>query len=186
MRVHRSLLLTALFTLAVIAAPSATAAHIVWSGLVIAQNVAQPEPIPSELTRIEETLKATFGYNQFQVIGQSSKTLKTGEEDWLASSKYFGLHVDAQGETDDGYTVNLKLYKEKELLLETDAKLGASSPLVIKGPQVGNGQLLLVLVVNDDQESDQSQHKRRHATRESNPIKTAWRRLSRAIHDALP
>lgn len=186
MRVYRSLLLTALFMSAAVAVPSATAAHVVWSGLVIAQNVAQPELIPSELTHIEQTLKDTFGYNQFQVIGQSSKTLKTGEEDWLASSKYFGLHVDAQGETDDGYTVNLKLYKEKELLLETDAKLSASSPLVIKGPQVGDGQLLLVLVVNDDQDPEQSRHKRRHATRESNPIKTAWRRLSRAIHDALP
>lgn len=180
------MLLTVLFTTAVIAASSATAAHVVWSGLVIAQNVAQPEPIPSELTHIEQTLKTTFGYNQFQVIGQSSKTLKTGEEDWLASSKYFGLHVDAQGETDEGYTVNLKLYKEKELLLETDAKLSASSPLVIKGPQIGDGELLLVLVVNDDKESDPSRHRRHHAARQSNPIKTAWRRLSRAIHDALP
>jgi hypothetical protein len=186
MRVYRSLLLIAFFILAVIAVPSATAAHVVWSGLVIAQNVAQPEPIPSELTHIEGTLKALFGYNQFQVIGQSSKTLKTGEEDWLASSKYFGLHVDAQGETDDGYTVNLKLFKEKELLLETDAKLSASSPLVIKGPQVGDGQLLLVLVVNDDLEPGEARRSYRHVTRESNPIKTAWRRLSRAIHDALP
>src|SRR6202023_4264268 len=103
---------------------------------VIAQNVAQPEPIPSELTHIEQTLKALFGYNQFQVIGQSNKTLKTGEEDWLASSKYFALHVDAQGESDAGYTVNLKLYKEQEILLETDAKLTKRSPLEIKGPLV--------------------------------------------------
>jgi hypothetical protein len=32
-------------------------------------------------------------------------------------------------------------------LLETDTKLSKRSPLVIKGPQVGGGQLLLVLVV---------------------------------------
>jgi len=145
---HRRLLLLATsFALATSAAPAAHAAHVVWSGLVIAENVAQPTPIPSELTRIEQTLKELFGYNQFQVIGQSSKTLKTGEEDWLASSKYFGLHVDARGETEAGYLLNLKLYKEKELLLETDTKLSKRSPLVIKGPQVGSGQLLLVLVV---------------------------------------
>ena len=123
------------------------AAQTVWSGLVIAENVAQPQPIPSELTRIEGSLKKFFGYNQFQVIGQSQKTLKTGQEDWLATSKFFGLHVDARGETKAGYLVNLKLYKEKELLLETDTKLSKRSPLVIKGPQVGGGQLLLVLVV---------------------------------------
>ena len=119
----------------------------IWSGLVIAENVKQPQPIPPELTRIEQPLKHLFGYNQFQVIGQSNKTLKTGQEDWLATSKFFGLHVNARGESNAGYVLNLKLYKQKELLLETDAKLSRRSPLVIKGPQVGDGQLLLVLVV---------------------------------------
>src|SRR5919204_2312268 len=129
------------------AEPGLQAAETVWSGLVMAENVAQPQPIPPQLTRIEDLLKKFFGYNQFEVIGQSQKTLKTGQEDWLATSKFFGLHVDAQGESAAGYVLNLKLYKEKELLLETDAKLSKRSPLVIKGPQVGSGQLLLVLVV---------------------------------------
>jgi hypothetical protein len=138
---------TAFIALIMSAAPGLRAAETVWSGLVIAENVAQPESIPPELTRIERLLKELFGYNQFQVIGQSSKTLKTGQEDWLATSKFFGLRVDARGESEAGYVLNLKLYKEKELLLETDAKLSKRSPLVIKGPQVGSGQLLLVLVV---------------------------------------
>jgi hypothetical protein len=129
------------------ATPASQAAEKVWSGLVMAENVTEPQPIPSELTRIEGLLKRFFGYNEFKVIGQSQKTLKTGQEDWLATSKFFGLHVDARGETQDGYVLNLKLYKEKELLLETEAKLSKRSPLVIKGPQVGGGQLLLVLVV---------------------------------------
>jgi hypothetical protein len=131
----------------VMSASSLPAAQVVWSGLVIAENAAQPTPVPPQLTRIEQTLKELFGYNQFQVIGQSTKTLKTGQEDWLASSKYFGLHVDARGETPAGYLVDLKLYKEKDLLLETETKLSKRSPLVIKGPLVGGGQLLLVLVV---------------------------------------
>ena len=128
-------------------APPSKAAETVWSGLVMAENVARPQSIPSELTRIEQSLKRFFGYNQFQVIGQSQKVLKTGQEDWLATSKFFGLHVDARGESQSGYVLNLKLYKEKEMLLETEAKLSKRSPLVIKGPQVGGGQLLLVLVV---------------------------------------
>jgi opacity protein-like surface antigen len=126
---------------------SARASQMVWSGLVIANNVAKADEIPSELHRIEGTLKALFGYNQFKVIGQSRKTLVTGSEDWLASSKYFSLHVDSKGETNAGYLLNLKLFQEKNLLLETEAKLSKASPLVIKGPQVGDGQLLLVLVV---------------------------------------
>jgi hypothetical protein len=140
-------LFTAIMALIISAAPELHGAETVWSGLVIAENVAQPQPIPPELTRIEQPLKHLFGYNQFEVIGQSRKVLKTGQEDWLATSKFFGLHVNAQGESEAGYVLNLKLYKEKELLLETDAKLSRRSPLVIKGPQVGGGQLLLVLVV---------------------------------------
>ena len=145
--VRRFPFVIAFIALILSAAPGLRAAETVWSGLVIAENVAQPESIPPELTRIERLLKDLFGYNQFQVIGQSSKTLKTGQEDWLATSKFFGLRVDARGESEAGYVLNLKLYKEKELLLETDAKLSKRSPLVIKGPQVGSGQLLLVLVV---------------------------------------
>jgi hypothetical protein len=140
-------LFSPLIALIMSATPELQGAETVWSGLVIAENVKQPQPIPLELTRIEGSLKKFFGYNQFQVIGQSQKTLKTGQEDWLATSKFFGLHVDARGEGEAGYVLNLKLYKEKELLLETDAKLSKRSPLVIKGPQVGGGQLLLVLVV---------------------------------------
>ncbi len=139
--------LLAFIALIVSAVPGLRGAEKVWSGLVIAENVSQPQPIPPELTRIERPLKQLFGYNQFQVIGQSQKTLQTGQEDWLATSKFFGLHVDARGESEAGYILNLKLYKEKELLLETDAKLSKRSPLIIKGPQVGGGQLLLVLVV---------------------------------------
>ena len=157
------------------------AAHSVWSGLVIAQNVPQPAPIPPELTKLEQTLKDLFGYNQFELIGESSKTLKTGQEDWLANSKYFALQVDARGENDAGYTLNLKLYKEKDVLLETDANLSKSSPLVIKGPQVGSGQLLLVLVVKDDE-----QVHRRHQVEPANPITAGWHRLRRMIHRVIP
>lgn len=126
--------------------PNSQAAPRVWSGLVIATNVQQPDEIPANLHPIEGELKALFGYNQFKVIGQSCKTLSTGSEDWLACSKYFKLRVDSKGETDAGYRLDLKLFQEEKLLLETEANL-SKRPLVIKGPQVGDGQLLLVLFV---------------------------------------
>ncbi len=132
---------------AMLSAAGAQGAETVWSGLVIAENSPQPAAIPAELTRIEQTLKDLFGYNQFQIIGQSSKTLQNGNENWLAWSRYFSLLVDAHGQGKGGYVLDLKLYREKELLLETEAKLSKRSPLVIKGPQVGSGQLLLVLFV---------------------------------------
>lgn len=126
---------------------ASAAAETVWSGLVMANNVPEPTPIPAELTKLESTLKQLFGYNQFQVIGQSRKTLGTGDEDWLATSKYFSLHIDSRGTEGASYLLNLKLFQEQKLLLETEARLSKRSPLVIKGPQVGAGQLVLLLVV---------------------------------------
>ena len=128
-------------------ASPAHAAETVWGGLVIANNVAQPDAIPSDLHPIEGTLKALFGYNQFKVIGQARQKLINGSEDWVVSSKYFALHIDSQGETETGYLLRLKLFQDKNLILETEAKLPKARPFVIKGPMVGDGQLLLVLVV---------------------------------------
>ncbi|MGZ4967563.1 MAG: hypothetical protein ACXV97_10340, partial [Chthoniobacterales bacterium] len=93
------------------------------------------------------TLQHIFGYNQFQIIGEARKTLKTGEEDWTASSKYFSLRIDSKAAKNAGYSLNLHLYQEEKLLLETEARLSKSSPLVIKGPLVGDGQLLLVVAI---------------------------------------
>lgn len=135
------------FLMVTLSAAGARGAEKVWSGLVIAENAPQPAAVPSELTPIEQNLKELFGYNQFQVIGQSTKTLETGQENWLAWSRYFSLQIDARGHGKGGYVLNLRLWKEKELLLESEAKLSKRSPLVVKGPQVGPGQLLLVLIV---------------------------------------
>jgi hypothetical protein len=146
---RRSILLLSL-VLAVVLGDAATArgSQTVWSGIVIANNVPQPEETPKELQRLAETLKELFGYNQFMVIGQSKNAIVKGSEDWAASSKYFSLHVDSKdGNDKTGYRLDLKLYQEKSLLLETEAKLSKASPLIIKGPLVGDGQLILLLVV---------------------------------------
>lgn len=139
---------TILVLLCALCIASGAMAETIWSGLVMANNVPQPTPIPAELSRLEGTLKNLFGYNQFQVIGQSRKTIQTGEEDWLATSKYFSLKVDSRSPgTAGAYLLNLQLLQENKLLLETEARLTKQSPLVIKGPLIGEGQLILILVV---------------------------------------
>ena len=145
---RRSVLLFGLWLALIFGGVEARAAQTVWSGLVIANNVAKPEPVSPDLTYLEETLKDWFGYNQYKVIGQSRKVLVTGSEDWLAQSKYFSLHIDSKSGSDKtGYRVNLKLFQESSLLLEWEAKLSKERPIIVKGPQVGDGQLLLLLVV---------------------------------------
>src|SRR3712207_2498156 len=91
MRRCSPLLIAVLCCTALLSSSVARAADTVWSGLVVATNAPEPTPIPAELNRLEGTLKGLFGYNQFQVIGQSRSTIKSGTEDLLASSKYFSL-----------------------------------------------------------------------------------------------
>jgi opacity protein-like surface antigen len=133
--------------LALVSSSVAQAADTVWSGLVVATNAPEPTPIPAELNRLEGTLKGLFGYNQFQVIGQSRSTIKNGNEDWLAASKYFSLRADTKSASRGGYVMNVQLFQEHKLLFETEAKLSKRSPIVARGPQVGEGQLVLVLLV---------------------------------------
>jgi len=147
---RRSVLLLSILLALTLAGTDAAsgASQSVWSALVIANNVAHPEETPAELRKLEGTLKELFGYNQYTVIGQSRKALVTGSEDWMAQSKYFALHVDSkQGNEKTGYLLDLKLFQEKSLLLETETKLTKESPLIIRGPSVGDGQLILLLVV---------------------------------------
>ena len=125
---------------------TASAKDSVWSALVMANNRPEPTPIPAELNKLESTLKQLFGYNQYQVIGQSRHTMN-GEQDWSTSSKYFSLHVDSKSATKSAYQLNLQLLQEQKVLLETEAKLSKPRPLVIRGPQVGDGQLVLLLVL---------------------------------------
>lgn len=144
----RRLLITPLLALLLVCTvASADAADTVWSALVIANNSPQPTPIPNELDKLQGTLKRFFNYNQYQVIGQSHEALKTGDEDWHTASKYFSLHVNSKPNANAGYRLNLQLFQEQKLLLETEAKLSKKSPLVIRGPQVGDGQLVLLLIV---------------------------------------
>jgi hypothetical protein len=186
---YRVALFTAVVVLVMAAAPVARGAtEKVWSGLVMAENAEKPHTAPAQLGRIEKTLVDLFGYNQFDIIGESNKTLKTGDEDWLASSKYFSLHVDARGVTPAGYELNLKLFQDKQLLLETETKLSKQSPLVIKGPQIGGGQLLLVLIV-DGEGLNTAEEPRKHKHQSddvSNGLVKAWRHLTRFVRSALP
>jgi opacity protein-like surface antigen len=144
---RRALLSTVTALLVAVSMATAAGAETVWSALVMANNRAEPTPMPRELTRLEGTLQRFFNYNQYQVIGSSRQTLTTGDEDWQTTSKYFTLKVNGNGSANAAYRLNLQLFQQQKLLFETEANLSKRSPLVIRGPMVGDGQLVLLLVV---------------------------------------
>src|SRR5437868_7838414 len=125
-------LLIAILSVASSTAGASLPEQTVWSGLIIATNSPPTEPTPAEVTQIEGTLRKLFGYSQFQLIGEARKTLKTGEEDWLATSKYFSLHVDSRGEKADAYVLNLKLFQEQKRSEEHTSELQSRFDLVCR------------------------------------------------------
>jgi hypothetical protein len=124
---------------------------IMWGGLIFAENPSKDGPTkissrwPAALAGREKQISRIFGYKQLRVIGQAQQKIKTGEEDWLVPSKRFYLKVDTKYPIPNGYLLNLQLYQEDKMLVEANVQLARGNPLYIRGPQVGNGQLIIAL-----------------------------------------
>jgi hypothetical protein len=139
------------FVAASIGVAKARADDVMWGGLILAENSAREGPTrlasrwPAALAGREKQISRIFGYKQLRVIGQAQQTIKTGEEDWLVPSKRFYLKVDTRYPIPHGYLLFLQLYQEDKILVEATVKLARGNPLYIRGPQVGNGQLIIAL-----------------------------------------
>lgn len=123
----------------------------IWSALVVATNVANPKPAPAELQEYAPRMKRVFGYNQFELAGSTTQEINDRSESWLVPSKTFWLGLKARRalskEAQGGYLLSLQLFQDKRPLVDTEAKLAPGSPLFIRGPQYGKGQLIIVLQV---------------------------------------
>ncbi len=128
--------------------PDASAqGDVLYGALILATNAEHPEAPPEEVRAQAANLHTVFGYNQFRLLGQKRKAVPNGTEDWLVSSPQFFLRVDTKGPVPGGYALNLKLLKENKVLVESDTDLQRDRPLFIRGPFVGQGQLIILLLV---------------------------------------
>jgi hypothetical protein len=118
----------------------------VWSALVLATKSDKAAPIPKPLAPFAKKL-AVFGYNQFEIVGSHTQEIDSPESRWLLPSEDFYLGVTSRKEEPGKHRLHLQFYQGKRLLVETDARVGEGSPLFIRGPLYGNGQLIVVVVV---------------------------------------
>lgn len=123
----------------------------IWSAVILATNPPTPKEAPPELGEFAPRLKRIFGYSQFEVIGAVTEKIGDKSESWLVPSRNFWLEVKARRinskEASGGYLLNLQFFQDKRPILETEAKLAPGSPLFIRGPQYGRGQVIIVLKV---------------------------------------
>ncbi len=129
--------------------PAAAAASrdVLYGALVLATKSEHPQPPPEALKTQADNLQKIFGYNEFHLLGEKKKAINTGQEDWLVPSRQFILRVDTKNQIIDGYALALQLLEEDRVIVEANVKLKHDHPLFIRGPFVGDGQILILLTV---------------------------------------
>jgi len=123
----------------------------IWSGVIVATNPENPKEPPTELREFAPRLKRVFGYTQFELAGSATEEINELTENWLVPSPIFPLSVRARRATSKeargGYLLNLQLFQDKRPLVDSEVKLAPGSPLFIRGPQYGKGQIIIVLQI---------------------------------------
>lgn len=122
-----------------------------WSAVVLASNAATPKEPPKELRDSVPKLKQIFGYNQFELIGSASEKIEEKTDLTLMPTQSFWLQARARQTTSKeargGYLLSLQFYCEKRQLVDTETRLAPASPLFIRGPAYGKGQIVFVLMI---------------------------------------
>jgi hypothetical protein len=133
------------------AARGAVQNNQIWSALVLATNDPNPKPAPPELREFAPRMKRVFGYNQFELAGSALQDIGDQNENWLVPSKSFWMGIKARRalskEAQGGFLLSLQLFQDQRPIVDTEVKLAPGSPLFIRGPQYGKGQLIIVLQV---------------------------------------
>jgi hypothetical protein len=119
----------------------------VWGALVHATEPKGETRIPPVLRLYGPTLVREFGFSRFEILGEQDRAFAAGEEPWLIPGGDFSLRLSPRADGPDRRTVGLELYQGKKLLVETIVDLSEGSPLMIRGPQLGAGQLIIVLLL---------------------------------------
>jgi hypothetical protein len=118
----------------------------IWSGVVLATVRAHPGEPPEALRRYATKLKNIFGYNQYELIGESSTRMDGPNERWLVPTKDFSLSVQNHKETGPHRGPStISLFQGNHRLAEFDANLSSQRPLFIRGPFYAGGQLVIVV-----------------------------------------
>ena len=123
----------------------------IWTAVVLATNAPSPKETPKQLRAYEPKLRRIFGYNQFEIVGSATEKIEHQSDLRLMPTQSFWLQAKARRATSKeargGYLLSLQLFKEKQQLVDTEARLAPGSPLFISGPEYGKGQIVFALMI---------------------------------------
>ncbi len=121
---------------------------LVWNALLMATNERKPRRAPAELRRLEDRMRRVFGYNQFAVVEEAENHVSKEGERWFVPTEQMYLGMKLLGNPiGDRQAVNVKIWRKKQLLVDADATIRPGSPLFVRGPLKGRGQLIFVIML---------------------------------------
>jgi hypothetical protein len=144
---RRFIVVPILFLAGLVGPQSLNASDTIWSALVLATNESPPRTGPRKLERFAPTIQKVFGYNSLYLLGDSSNEITSGTEQWLVPSRDFFFQVACKSRDDTRYVLRLELFRGDSPLLTTEVRLARNAPLYVRGPQWGDGQLVLLLEI---------------------------------------
>jgi hypothetical protein len=119
----------------------------IWTCVLFATNEHPPNAPPRWLAPFSGRLRKIFGYNQFMVIGRHVETMAISDGQWFIPTRQFFLEVETRQSRSGAYDLHFTLWHERKMILKTEARVMPGSPLFVRGPQYGRGQLIFVVAV---------------------------------------
>lgn len=120
----------------------------VWTGILFANNEPGAKTdLPKKIRPFVGRMQKVFGYRSFELIGQHTEIMDDNREHWLIPTKQFFFSVTSVKRPEYGYHLHFALYHQKKLLVKAEVRLARKSPLLIRGPLCGKGQIVIVLLV---------------------------------------
>lgn len=94
-----------------------------------------------------DDLRRVFGYRRYEIYGEAWGTGPASGESVVLPTKEFFVKLRPQGASRE--RVAFQFFRKEQLLVEGEAVMPVSSPLIITGPAYGHAKVILVVEIRD-------------------------------------
>lgn len=140
-------LIVVMFAVSLPAQTEARDGNSVWGGLVLATNQPGQTSGRYDTHPYARRFRKIFGYRYYELLGKDRQLIRAQGGNRLRLGREFHARLRYLGPKRNGLAFALELYRQDRKVVESNVILGRDSPLVIRGPQWGKGQLLFLLMV---------------------------------------
>jgi len=117
-----------------------------WCALLVGTRERNPPSPPAAIASYLPVLRRTFGYDRFDLIAERLAVPGPDDDRWLVPSTELYLQVRSRPVAGEGRSFyQLRMFQRERALFASEIGLSPGSPLYIRGPLWGQGQLILIL-----------------------------------------